>query len=247
MFISCKEKNIENWKNQTTDSITNKKQTIDYSSNKNQVTDSLNNQNQTTDSLIKENQAMDSLSHENQTIDSINKEVITEFKILNKSNYNLSKLNHDGKFVNKRVWQDANGENVALFTQTENELFLYHYLINSDTVKLLRKIYDFERDCQFDLIIEFIENSITVTDLDNNNLGEITFAYKQSCFSDVSPLGLKLIMLENGNKYIIRGTTEIDMDELKIASTKTIDPSFKNASTNFLLHANKIWEDTKKQ
>ncbi len=167
-------------------------------------------------------------------------------KILDKPNYDLSKLNHDGKIVHKRFWQDSNGENIVLFTRNKEELFAYHYTIDADNVKLLRKVYDFEKKCDYDLFLGFIENSIKVTDLDTNNFGEITFAYKKACISDISPKGLRLLMLENGNKFIIRGTTSIDKPGIKVDGTKNIDASFKNAPDNFLSHANKIWEGINK-
>lgn len=170
-----------------------------------------------------------------------------KFSLLSKPNYDLSKLKHNGKIGNKKFWQDANGENIALFTQKENELFVYHYAINGDNVKLLRKVYDFEKDCEFDLFLEFIGNSIKVTDLDNNNVGELTFAYKKACISDVSPKGLKLLMLENGNKFIIRGTTTIVEPGGRIDGTKNVDASFKNAPNSFLSHANTIWESIKQE
>ncbi len=168
------------------------------------------------------------------------------FNILNKPNYDLSKLNYDGKILNKRIWQDANGENITLFTRKGDELFVYHYTVNSDNVKLLGKVYEYEKECDYDLTLEFIEKSINVTDLDNNNIGEITFAYNKACISDVSPLGLKLFMLENGNKYIIRGTTSIDKPGIKIDGTKNVDRSFNNAPDGFLSHANKIWGSVNK-
>ena len=169
-----------------------------------------------------------------------------KFSVLNKPDYDLSKLEYDGKIVNKKIWQDANGENIALFTRKGNELFVYHYSISADIVKLLRKVYDFERDCDYDLFLEFIENSIGVTDLDENNYGEITFAYKKACISDVSPLDLKLLMLENGNKFIIRGLTVVNTGNEKIGGDKNIDASFEKAPDNFLSHANTIWESVNK-
>lgn len=170
----------------------------------------------------------------------------TPFSIIDKPNYDLSKLNHDGKMVNKKFWQDANGENIVLFTQNKEELFVYHYAINADEVKLLRRVNDFERDCDYDLTLEFVDNAIQVTDLDKNNLGEITFAYKKACISDVSPKGLKLIILENGDKFIIRGSTSIDKPGIKVDGSKNVDSSFDNAPDNFLSHANKIWEGINK-
>ena len=89
----------------------------------------------------------------------------SKFNVLNKPTYDLSKLDVDGKIVNKRVWEDSNGENIVLFTRKKNELFVYHYTTKSNNAKLLRKVYDFEKECDYDLIIGFIENSIKVTDL----------------------------------------------------------------------------------
>lgn len=170
------------------------------------------------------------------------KKTQSDFKVLNSSSFNLSKLTYDGSVVDKRIWQDSNGENIALFTHTTEALFVYHYTKDSDTINLLREVYDFEKKCDYDLVLEFIKSSILVTDLDSNNLGELTFAYKKACISDVSPIGLKLLILENGNKFIIRGTTLFILGEEKIGGDKHIDPSFENAPNGFLSHANKIWD-----
>lgn len=171
-----------------------------------------------------------------------------DFKILHTWDYDISSLEYDGNIVNRKAWQDSNGKNIVLFTQKKEELFAYHYVIRSKDVKLMRRVYDFaERNCEYDLFAEFIERSIKVTDINNNNLGEITFAYKLACISDVSPLTLKLLILENGNKYIIRGTTKVDLgSDYIIESTKKIDPSFKKASKSFTAHAKKIWKDIEK-
>lgn len=165
-----------------------------------------------------------------------------QLKLLNKSKYDLSTLDHEGKIVNKRIWNDANGENIVLFTQKEEELFVYHYAIDADTPKLLRKIYDAEKDCEYDLTLDFVGEAIELTDLDNDNIGEITFAYKIACISDVSPVGLKLVMLENGKKFILRGSTIIKMGNDKLGGEKTVDASFKNGPESFLSHANEIWD-----
>ena len=171
----------------------------------------------------------------------------TKLNMLDKPGYDLSKLKYDGKIINQKVWEDSNGENIVLFTKNKEELFVYHYSITGDNAKLLRRVYDFEKDCEYDLFIDFIENSIGVTDLDKNNLGEITFAYQKACISDVSPKELKLLMLENGNKYIIRGTTSIDKPGIQTTGSKKVDASFDKAPAGFLMHADKIWSKVEKE
>lgn len=169
------------------------------------------------------------------------------FNVLDKPTYDLSKLNYEGRIIIQKAWEDSNGENNVLFTKSREELFVYHYSISGDNVKLLRRVYDFEKDCEFDLFINFIENSIDVTDLDKDNLGEITFAYQKACISDVSPKELRLLMLENGNKYIIRGTTSIDKPGIKVDASKKVDASFDKAPASFLLHAEEIWDKVEKE
>lgn len=167
---------------------------------------------------------------------------ITKFEILDAVEYDLNQLQYEGRIMHKRFWQDSNGENIVLFTLKKPELFVFHYSIDGDKVQQLRRVYDFERDCDYDLSLGFVESSIGVTDIDGNNLGEITFAYKKACISDVSPLELKLLILENGNKFIIRGTTLINMGDMNIGGDKNIDPSFDNAPEGFLGHANQVWD-----
>ncbi len=170
------------------------------------------------------------------------------FKILESSKTNISDLEYSGTIAHKHYWQDQNGENIALFTTTEEELYVFHYAVKEGQKSLLRKVYDFEKDCEFDLFIEFIPNSIFVTDLDANDLGELTFAYQKTCASDVSPKTLKLLMLEDKEKYIIRGTTEINMGGNDIiGGDKEMDPSFDGAPKMFRDHADKVWDSVVRQ
>ena len=166
----------------------------------------------------------------------------TSFEILNVSKYNPDRLQYQGKVIYEKSWQDFNGENIVLFTTNKEELFVYHYAVKNKNVRQLRKVYDFEKNCDADLLIKFIERSIVISDLDQDNYGEITFAYKKGCRSDVSPLTLKLLTLENGEKYIIRGSTLIDFGGgAPYGGEKNIDPSFYNAPKSFLRSANIIW------
>lgn len=166
---------------------------------------------------------------------------VVKFEILHTSGKIIPDLKNKGKTVYQKFWKDANGENVVLFINNETELYAYHYVFTTKGEKLLRKVYDFIKDCEFDMFFNFVEDSITVTDLDQNDIGEITFAYRKACVSDVSPIGLKLLVLENGNKYIIRGNSITDLGEFKIGGEKNVDTSFNNAPEKFLKHANAVW------
>ena len=166
----------------------------------------------------------------------------SSFKVLDVSKYNPEKLPHQGQISFKRIWHDLNGENIVLFTLKNYELFVYHYVIKNDIVRQLRKVYDIEADCEYDLSLHFIGSSIVISDLDQDNYGEITFVYRKACRSDVSSSTMKLLTLENGEKYIIRGTTKICLPGISEGGQKKIDPSFYNAPHPFLTNANRIWQ-----
>jgi hypothetical protein len=60
-------------------------------------------------------------------------------------------------------------------------------------------------DCAADVTAAFRPGSLGVTDLDRDGVGEVTFAYLLRCAGDVAPAGLKLLVLEDGGKHIVRG------------------------------------------
>jgi len=176
--------------------------------------------------------------------------------------YNASMLNsleYEGDIILGKSWNDASGENVFIMCekgsynnkeQTQSKyLNAYHYANSGNGWKLLRKIHDFEEKCDAAMNAEFSTKSLNITDLDNDNYAEITFVYRLGCNGDPSPVPLKLMMLEKGEKYAIRGTTLVDgkiygrTDNL--GGEKKVDASFNNAPKGFLDFANELWEAEK--
>ena len=154
----------------------------------------------------------------------------------------LSEIEYPGAVQFKRTWVDANGDNIAVFTKTDEELYMLHYAFPNGSPILKRKVIDFVRDCPFDVTLEFVENTIEVTDLDNDNFGEVSFMYKTACRSDMSPATLKYLTIEDGEKYIIRGSELMDFGyEEPYGGEMNIDASFENGPTSFLVHAKKVW------
>ena len=127
----------------------------------------------------------------------------------------LKKFNILGVEVVKTIqFIDKNGLNYIIATTEENvkddyttkRLWVEHFAEStSKDPKLLREITDFERDCPVDNQMHLFADSFSITDLDKNGYAEIIFLYKTGCKGDVSPSGLKLMVLENGNKAAIRG------------------------------------------
>jgi hypothetical protein len=154
-----------------------------------------------------------------------------------------------GKVVKAIGFSDKNGENFVVFaTQTVKKteansayLTVEHVAHPNGVRKSLRTVRDKDEDCDLDQTAEFKDGALTVTDLDNDGIAEVTFAYAVSCKSDVSPDTLKLLMLENGDKYILRGSTRVGMKGDQAGGEYKVDPSFNAGPPGFLEHAKKQW------
>lgn len=162
----------------------------------------------------------------------------------------LRKIVSDDAIVDKALqFEDKNGKNYLVATTLQNRsdewvtkaILVLHYVEKSNKeLFLLRQITDKEEHCEFDNDIQLLPESLRITDLDKNKYAEITFLYKLGCRSDVSPIGLKLMVIENGNKAAIRGKTlprGFDFPKEKVA-----DSSFKKLSKPIQDQANKLWD-----
>lgn len=157
----------------------------------------------------------------------------------------------DGKIVSGAKWEDKNGLNILIITETEEktsgdnrskELFAYQYIINGDDAKQLWKVNDFIKECPVDLMLSLIPGSITVTDINKDGVAENTFLYRMSCKGDVSPDDMKLIMHEGETKYAIRGSMIQVMEGKKYGGEMKVDPSFNKAPIGFFAFAQEQWK-----
>jgi hypothetical protein len=170
-----------------------------------------------------------------------------------------SEIKYSGNIVTGKRWTDKNGENILILTKTkikdkkakqpdfdeylrECELFGYHYVSTGGSFSLLWKINDLVKDCPFDLTLDFIPGSLSITDLNDNGIAESTFLYKMACRGDVSPSELKLMMHENDNKYALRGNMLIKIEGTQGGNYK-VDKSFETAPEGFLDYAKTQWKE----
>lgn len=162
----------------------------------------------------------------------------------------LRKMVSDDPIVEKALqFEDKNGKNYLVATTIQNRsdewaskvILVQHYIEKSNKkLVLLRQITDREDHCELDNDLQFLTESLRITDLDKNNYAEITFLFKVGCRSDVSPIGLKLMVIENGNQAAIRGKTlprGFDYKKEKVA-----DGSFKKLPKQIQDQANKLWD-----
>lgn len=196
-----------------------------------------------------------------------NSEIGTENKkpdsleILNFDPSVIKKLpNIEGDLKYGYSWKDKNGLNQLVFTratkfvQWKNEeegmgdtyvyLKVYHFIEKEGNYSLLRMIQDGnEKGCSnppFALECDFYKESISITDLDKDNYAEVTFMYCILCASELTPIPTKLMLLENGEKYAIRGTSYIP--DFQVGGDKNIDESIKTLDQKIQDHVDITWE-----
>lgn len=165
------------------------------------------------------------------------------------------KLRCRGKLLDAVGWRDKNGANVVLFCRAQKTgkrgssayIYVDHYVMAKSKARRLRRIRDRVENCELDIVLRFVPSALRVTDLDGDGIGEITFAYRMSCRGDVSPDGLKLLLLENGSKYIIRGRGHWKACDPAMRRTpecvgsRRIDTSFARGPKAFVDHALRVW------
>ena len=163
-------------------------------------------------------------------------------------------LRPKGTLLHAMAWTDRAGDNLLVFagttqvkpgktaddeSQTTKRLVVRHYADG----RLVREFNDAVQKCWADPSLDLLQPAYAVTDLDGDGVGEATFAYKLGCRSDVSPIGLKVLMTEGGEKYVLRGETRVPITETeRVGGKYKADPAFNKAPPAFLPHAVKTWK-----
>ncbi len=166
-------------------------------------------------------------------------------------------VNYRGKLIRAISWDDANGTNYLFLTLVDiypvdgrkgkmcddvsycftSELFGYHFVRNKSRLKQLWRIYDLVKECSYDITLQFLPESLEVTDLDRNGVAETAFIYRLACRSDVSGAAMKLMMHEGKKKLAIRGSTMTPIE----SGVMNIDPAFNSTPVIFRTHAVQRW------
>jgi len=146
-------------------------------------------------------------------------------------------------------WHDATGENVATFWRSLAPSFgharlqvdLWSTITPGGVPHLVRTIKDAVMDCDLDLTADYDEGALGVSDVDGDGVYELTFAYRLACRGDVSPATLKVVMLEQRDKYIIRGSDLVDVGEgAPVGGERQLDVALEE-SPRFRAHAEAVW------
>ena len=187
---------------------------------------------------------------------------LTAYGQIKTTNLDLTKLptgiNFTGKVKTAVRWTDKSGNNIVITTETgektskkeeptndfrEAALYAYHYIDSKDSTFLTWKVYDFIKDCSFDIEASFIKNSFQVTDLNNDGVAEVWLMYKTVCTSDVSPCDMKIIMYQRQQKYTMRGQNKVKVSEKEFyGGDYKFDNAFLSGPSCFRDFAKKMWD-----
>lgn len=156
-----------------------------------------------------------------------------------------------GAWMGGFAFLDRNGTNYVVFTRQDkgdldhirdSTLTIAHVVQRDDQVRDIRHYKERIHDCDFDIILTPLFGDWSVSDVNHNGIGEANFAYTAACVSDVSPLPHKVFITEDGDKYVLRGETQLpavmgddDIGGSYIADTMPAD---------FLRKAEAIWRMT---
>ena len=118
-----------------------------------------------------------------------------------------------GDVVDGFQWVDKEGENIILRSvqmDVKNHishLYIYHFLKTSDEFKLIRKLTDYVKKCDVNIFSSHNIESIELTDINKDTIGEISFSYTNdcSCIEDSLAISTKLMLITKGEKYAVRG------------------------------------------
>ena len=148
------------------------------------------------------------------------------------------------------TWTDRLGTNVVRFSKRAlkeggAQLFVEIASRETDAWVVHRTFKEVVNTCGFDLVLDtYMDESWTLTDVDNDGFAEVTIAYTADCTSDVSPNKHKVLVLHKGVKYALRGVSKVDAGAALTGGQYKVDAAFEKAPAGLLEHAKKVWEAT---
>jgi hypothetical protein len=149
--------------------------------------------------------------------------------------------------VDGRRFRDANGVNVFVMARSESaDLTATHAIVEGNrVVATKRRVVQPRPPCDVDYPAEFVDGATSITDLDDDGLAEITFAYKYACVGDISPREYKLLVLEDGVKAILRGAEVVTWRDgsgkpMRIGEGTFAPEGFED-HPRWLEHAKTVW------
>jgi hypothetical protein len=131
---------------------------------------------------------------------------------------------------------------------TARTIYVDHVVVPAGgTPRVLRTVRDQVDRCAREIVVEVRTDAFDVTDLDGDGIAEVTFAYEVGCRDGNDPMPYKLLVLEDGVKYILRGAmrrADPRGDGKAIGGGYEPAPAAAKWPKAFLDHAKAVWERT---
>lgn len=191
----------------------------------------------------------------------------TVFQLID-TDIKLPKVN--GDIIDQQSWTDKNGTWHCVLTELIDvpnefaEFRLYKFKENQQGTLLEQQVYIDSISCgAADVVAESDTKKLIISDIDNDNKGEVTFAYTLSCTYDVSPQRRILIVNIDRSMHRLVGYTldygpaVPDPNDLNLENYEKdengywpppvtsgryeSEKEFSQLSDTFLIHAKKIW------
>jgi len=132
-------------------------------------------------------------------------------------------IKYNGNIIEVLSWNDRNGQNIFISSSigpivkeqaygeptVKKQIFAEQYTIRDKKILLLWGDLFVESVCPMHVELDFIPNSISITDLDNNGITETTLVYKNVCRSDVSLADFVVQIHTSKSSFCLRGYTLI--------------------------------------
>ena len=150
-----------------------------------------------------------------------------------------------GALFFESAWNDNNGKyNISVYLEKSAHNFQLEICQFTSNGYLVRRMVDFERRCEADLELKIDTMAISIEDIDENGVKEFSIFYLKGCRFDLSPLDAKLLILEGGKKYAVRGVGGISSPYQKQNVKPVIKPgkSFLTLSEELRDYYSILWK-----
>ena len=123
-------------------------------------------------------------------------------------------LSNKQQIIDSYYWEDSLGNNYIIRTSDNliKHIYFYHYILTNDKYILINK----HSDKVLDGSISHIINNISITDVNKDNIAEVTYFYKLNDF-------YKMLFTSNKQKYLLRqNKNHFDRLEIRLLNKQEI-------------------------
>jgi hypothetical protein len=171
--------------------------------------------------------------------------------------YLPKEIEYKGKVIQSLKWIDKAGENLIVTSETgyfhnqtskyddanDAEIYAYHYIIKDRLATQTWQLYDYQKDCDYEVYAGYIKNTFQITDLNKNGIGEVWLVYKLNCYEEMSPYTMKIVMYEGDKRYTLIGKNKVKtIDKGLIGGEFAFDKTFYRAPKEFKDFAKQLWQ-----